>query len=303
MKTKTKADWVIEANKKHEHRYDYSKAVYVNNKTKLCIQCPAHGEFWQEPNAHLKGQKCPKCAVVGGKLNTKEFIRKSKLVHGDTYDYSHTAYVSSKQKVVIVCSVHGEFKQAPTDHLTGKGCLKCGLEATRKSKIIDWCEVARRINDVHGDIYDYSLVNYERMCAQVSIICKVHGPFSKTLDKHINNKEGCPKCSPHGNGGFNGDKPGVLYYLKVDVEGMAPLYKIGITNNTVQERYGARDLSKITVLSEVRYLVGANARTEEQEIIKKYKEFKYIGENVLHSGGNTELFTKDVLGLDKECYE
>lgn len=299
MKAKTKDEWVTAVNKVHKYKYDYTEAVYINNKTKLCIHCPVHGTFWQEPGAHLKGQECPKCAIIGGKLSTEEFIQRSQLVHGDKYDYSFVVYTGSKQKVEIICPIHGAFKQSAGDHLVGKGCIKCGLEATRNSKTTDYADAMRRAHEVHSDTYDYSLVRYEKLTAPVHIICKIHGAFTKTLDRHINNREGCPKCSSH-SGWFSGDKPGILYYLRVTVDGMPPLYKIGITNNTVQERYCARDLAKICVLSEVRYTVGANARAEEQEILKRYKEFKYVGDNVLHSGGNTELFTRDILELDKE---
>lgn len=30
----------------HKDKYDYSKVDYVNSKTKVCIICPKHGEFW-----------------------------------------------------------------------------------------------------------------------------------------------------------------------------------------------------------------------------------------------------------------
>ena len=29
----------------HGEKYDYSKVVYVNNRTKVAIVCPIHGEF------------------------------------------------------------------------------------------------------------------------------------------------------------------------------------------------------------------------------------------------------------------
>ena len=41
--------------------YDYSKVEYVNARTKICIVCPKHGEFWQTPDNHLHGHECPKC--------------------------------------------------------------------------------------------------------------------------------------------------------------------------------------------------------------------------------------------------
>ena len=56
-------EWFInEARKIHGDKYDYSKAVYTNNKTKVCIICPIHGEFYQTPKNHVTNkQGCPQC--------------------------------------------------------------------------------------------------------------------------------------------------------------------------------------------------------------------------------------------------
>lgn len=45
----------------HGDKYDYSKMDYINTRTKICIICPEHGEFWQTPQKHMSGQGCPKC--------------------------------------------------------------------------------------------------------------------------------------------------------------------------------------------------------------------------------------------------
>lgn len=45
----------------HGDKYDYSKMKYINIRTKVCIICPEHGEFWQTPQKHMSGQGCPKC--------------------------------------------------------------------------------------------------------------------------------------------------------------------------------------------------------------------------------------------------
>src|SRR5574343_116692 len=47
---KTLDQFISEANKKHNNKYDYSLAKYVNYKTKLDIICPIHGKFQQSPN-------------------------------------------------------------------------------------------------------------------------------------------------------------------------------------------------------------------------------------------------------------
>ena len=47
------------------------------------------------------------------KLTTEEFIKKTREVHGDKYDYSKVEYVSYRSKVCIICPKHGEFWQRP----------------------------------------------------------------------------------------------------------------------------------------------------------------------------------------------
>jgi len=45
--------FIEEAKAIHGDKYDYSKAKYEKKKTKVCIVCPKHGEFWQTPDAQL----------------------------------------------------------------------------------------------------------------------------------------------------------------------------------------------------------------------------------------------------------
>ena len=67
------------------------------------------------------------------KLTTAEFISKARLIHGDKYDYSKVHYVNSRTKVCIICPVHREFWQTPNDHLSGRGCMNCKTEGTRRA--------------------------------------------------------------------------------------------------------------------------------------------------------------------------
>lgn len=53
--------FIIRAIKKHGHKFDYSKVIYVNAQIKVEIICPIHGSFWQTPNSHLNGSGCPHC--------------------------------------------------------------------------------------------------------------------------------------------------------------------------------------------------------------------------------------------------
>lgn len=68
----TQEEFIEKATKTHGQKYDYSKVVYVNNSTKVCIICPIHGEFLQTPMTHLAGGGCNEC----GRQRTTIGIRK-----------------------------------------------------------------------------------------------------------------------------------------------------------------------------------------------------------------------------------
>ncbi len=117
-------EWVEMAKKIHGNKYDYFKVEYINQKTKVCIICPEHGEFFTLPMHHIKGHGCPSCAGLK-KYTNEEFIEKAKKVHGDKYDYSKVKYINNNTKICIICRKHGEFWQLPSHHLQGVGCPIC----------------------------------------------------------------------------------------------------------------------------------------------------------------------------------
>ena len=110
------------------------------------------------------------------KLTTEEFVKKTKNIHKNKYDYSLVDYKYSKLKVTIICPKHGEFEQIPNAHLMGQGCPKCG--GTHKSTTIEFIQKAKLIHDKK---YDYSLVDYFGSKSKVIIICNKHGNFYKRL--------------------------------------------------------------------------------------------------------------------------
>lgn len=127
------------------------------------------------------------------KLTTKEFIERAKAVHGDKYDYSNVKYVDSSTKVHITCLVHGDFWQAPYNHLEGGGCPECGKLSRAKSRMNGSDSVLRRFREVHGYKYDYSKMMYKGGHTKVEIICPTHGSFWQTPNSHSRGR-GCPRC-------------------------------------------------------------------------------------------------------------
>lgn len=188
MKKLTTEEFVAKAKKTHGNKYDYSKVEYINNKVKVCIICPEHGEFWQTPHNHLVGQDCPLCTNNNLKKNTADFIRQAIEVHANKYDYSKVEYTSNKDKVCIICPEHGEFWQRPKRHLAGDGCPIC-----RVNKKLTIEEFVTRAKKTHGDKYDYSRVKYVNTRTKVCLVCPEHGEFWQTPHNHICG-DGCPAC-------------------------------------------------------------------------------------------------------------
>lgn len=196
-KRKTKEEFIKDAREKHEGKYDYSKVDYVNAKTKVCIICPGHGEFWQTPTNHLSGKGCPTCGAENRsekKSSTKEkFIEKAKEKHGDKYDYSKVKYITCDTKVCIICPGHGKFWQTPANHTQGKGCPKCKGDKLRERRTSTKEEFIKKANEKHNDKYDYSKVHYVNNATKVCIICPEHGEFLQTPANHLVG-QGCPTC-------------------------------------------------------------------------------------------------------------
>ena len=132
--------FIEKARQIHNDKYDYSKVNYVNSRTKVCIICPTHGEFWQTPHNHLKGYGCAECGKEKShlsKMTTEDFIVKSKEIHGNKYDYSKAYYKTCDTKVCIICPEHGEFWQTPSNHINGSGCPKCANEKRKNALLKD----------------------------------------------------------------------------------------------------------------------------------------------------------------------
>ncbi len=151
-------DFISKARQLHGNKYDYTKVVYVNSRTKVEVICPKHGVFEQLPSSHLSGNGCPKCAREWSDehrrhlaessrksrgMTTDEWIARARAVHGDKYDYSRTVYVNQRTDVEIICPVHGLFTQKADSHIRGNGCRLCGLKSENHKGVHDWSDAQR----------------------------------------------------------------------------------------------------------------------------------------------------------------
>jgi very-short-patch-repair endonuclease len=130
----TTSEFIKKAKEIHKDIYDYSLVDYINCDTKVKIICPEHGIFQQTPEKHLKKQGCPICCD-NKKMTNMDFIKKAKKIHKNKYDYSLVNYINNHTNVKIICHKHGEFEQAPTNHLKGEDCPNCKIKSKGEIEI------------------------------------------------------------------------------------------------------------------------------------------------------------------------
>jgi hypothetical protein len=124
---------------------------------------------------------------------TQKFISKAKAVHEEQYDYSKSKYIAASASLTIICSKHGDFSQAPSKHLMGRGCPKCGRlkAASKMSAGLD--NFIYKAKKRHGDKYNYQHVEYINSHTKIAISCREHGEFYQMPAKHLSG-QGCPSC-------------------------------------------------------------------------------------------------------------
>ena len=195
IKSNTK-EFIEKAKLINGDKYDYSKVNYINCSTKVIIICKEHGEFLQSPNSHLQGRRCHKC-VGTIKLNTKEFIEKTKLIHGDKYDYSKVNYKNAIEKVIIICKIHGDFKQIPSNHyFSGCGCPKCYNKNYSKPQIL-WLNFLSKFHNIYiqhalndGEfLIPNTNFKADGYCKETNTIYEFHGDFWHGNPKIFNPNE------------------------------------------------------------------------------------------------------------------
>ena len=228
------------------------------------------------------------------KLTTEIWVQRAKEVHNDKYDYSNSVYTNKRTKISIKCNTCNTiFNQWPTDHINGCGCSKCAWSVGNVKYTTS--VFIKKAKEMFKDKYDYSNTMFISISDKVSITCnKCKESYYQKASSHMQGHETC-QCYVTA-AGFRADKPAILYYLSIN---KGELFKIGITNRSVKERFLPYELKIIDIVHITEFNSGKEALAAEKQILEKYVKYKYTGPNVLNSG-NTELFTIDVLNLYKK---
>lgn len=236
------------------------------------------------------------------KLTTEDWINKSNIKHNHFYIYDKSIYINARKKIIITCPFHGNFEQLPSQHLFGKGCLKCSSTRAKTNEEFIFDAINK-----HKTKYDYSLIEYKNSHTKVKIICPEHGEFKQTPTCHLSG-QGCPKCgkltlskialkNSYGwsltdwlNKVNNTKNAKPMFYVLKCYNINEEFIKIGITMRDIKKRYPS-NLSmpyKYEILK-IFNSTGENVFKLEKLIIKTFKNHKY-SPNIKFNGSG-------------ECYE
>ena len=117
-------------------------------------------------------------------VTTESFIAEAKEIYGNRYDYSKVDYKNRDHRVIVTCPIHGDFQVYAREHLDGKGCPKC----EKGEKFI------AKLKEKFGDKFGLDEFVYESSTSPVTLICPIHGAFSKLPNQILNLQFGCPHC-------------------------------------------------------------------------------------------------------------
>jgi hypothetical protein len=250
------------------------------------------------PNGYWTKERC---AAEAAKYRTaREFNRES-----------NKAYQAARKKGFLaeICSHMTRIRRS---NVTDEELIQlAGLYNTREGlkQVHHWAAVAISRRRLHEKAYRH-MPNFKNIWHfdAVQKVAAIH----ETRSSFFHGERGAYKAArvngwmeevtAHmvpGEFGFDSTKPARLYYLQVSDRVFGTLYKIGITNRTVIERFLNPDLDKMELVKRWQYETGYQALQRETKIKRVFSRHRYEGEKILMSGF-TELFKKDILGLDPE---
>jgi hypothetical protein len=201
MGSKISPDEVIKRIREiHKDKYDLSKVVYVNKRTKITLICKEHGPWLTNVEQIYRGQGCTICGKLKAgfikRLTFEDFELKAHLIHNSKYKYFKEKYIKSSLPTQILCPKHGLFNMVASVHIgvQKSGCPHCGFISQKSKRKMSLEDFKIKANLVHSNKYNYKLTAFNNQKDFVKIICKKHGQFEQNVSNHLTGS-GCPDCN------------------------------------------------------------------------------------------------------------
>lgn len=259
---------------------------FTNNKSRVTLNCPKHGDWSTGFTNVLKGTRCSKCRLEDRTHNENDVISliESRLKKGQRFISFKGGYENNYSRATLQCEKHGIWECSALHIIhSGSGCRKCGHEMTGFKRSTPLNVVIERLSNID----DYEFVGFENgyknSNSKVLLKCSKHGKWVTTVASVSSNRHGCPSCSKNG---FDPSSKGYLYLLKSKC---SELFKVGITNN-IKRR--VVELKRVTPFE---FTILDYIKSDGCNVIEIEKAFhKYFNNaNMKGFNGSTEWFTWD----------
>lgn len=165
-------------------------------------------------------------------------------------------------------------------------CPKCATAIRRNS-----AEAQDLLCKERGGEYILDEDTYLGVKSKCTVTHSCGHSWSTVLFDVVRGASSCPRCGKLNNkskSGFKPNSPAILYFLCFLYHD-APVYKIGITNNTVISRHSI-DRSKVELIWQINFEEGFRAKELEQLFLHRYSN-SLINTGVLTSGNTETLST------------
>jgi formylmethanofuran dehydrogenase subunit E len=229
----------------------------------VCDACGA--TVWPTFSSVKAGQGA--CIYCGGKARKTQNEARDMFASGGAAMIGK--YINSKTGVKCECLTCGEtiypkFESVKSGY---NACLKCSY-AGRKFSHRKTQDEARGMFASRGATMVGKYTNKDK---PVEGVCNACGATVWPTYGSMRNGQGaCTGCAPHG---FDSTKPGYLYLMAGDSDGL-PWLKVGITNNDPADR--AKEVGG-TIIDSVLYENGAEAYRDEQELLGQLGDLRGTG--------------------------
>jgi hypothetical protein len=177
--------------------YDFIKEGYENKRSNIDLVCDKHGLISMVARNHLESSTgCSLCSVESTAQQNRVYLSKEEALERLKFDTKHTYILPTEkihlsQEIIRVCNnCKGKKHVRYNDVIEHKqSCVYCSNLRMDTQKFIE------KAKSIYGDEYEYDQVKYVNTDKKVTIICKKHGPFSKSPNNFLNQRQGCTKCS------------------------------------------------------------------------------------------------------------
>jgi hypothetical protein len=165
----------------YKDKYNYSKFEYIDSKSKSIIICDNNHELMVSPNRHLSGKTfCERCYQLDYK---KKWIPILESIENFKYFLLKGDFVEIQ---CLKCS--NIFTRKCSVHLKLKNCPYCRPNKDSLETFI------KKSKDQHGELYDYSKVDYISSKHNINLICDKGHSFLQNANNHLQGIK-CPKCN------------------------------------------------------------------------------------------------------------